>query len=48
LKWKCSDDTVEIAAELGCKVVKQFPAQRYCPVMHQAFISAGADGKEKI
>src|SRR5580658_7113173 len=38
-----SDRTAEIAADLGCKVIKQYPPQGYGPAMHQAFISASRD-----
>jgi glycosyltransferase involved in cell wall biosynthesis len=37
------DRTAEIASELGCKVVKQFPPKGYGPAMHQALTSAGRD-----
>ncbi len=37
------DRTADIASELGCKVVKQFPAKGYGPAMHQALTSASRD-----
>jgi glycosyltransferase involved in cell wall biosynthesis len=37
------DRTAEIATELGCKVVKQFPPKGYGPAMHQALTSASRD-----
>ncbi len=38
-----NDRTAEIAAGLGCKVIKQFPPQGYGPAMHQAFVGASRD-----
>jgi glycosyltransferase involved in cell wall biosynthesis len=37
------DRTAEIATELGCKVIKQFPPKGYGPAMHQALTSASKD-----
>jgi glycosyltransferase involved in cell wall biosynthesis len=38
-----TDRTAEIAQELGCNVVKQFPPQGYGNAMHKAFESANRD-----
>ena len=37
------DRTAEVAAELGCIVVKQFPPKGYGPAMHQALTTATRD-----
>lgn len=37
------DRTAEIATELGCRVIKQFPPQGYGPAMDRAVREAGGD-----
>jgi glycosyltransferase involved in cell wall biosynthesis len=37
------DRTAEIAQELGCRVIKQFPPQGYGPAMERAVREAGGD-----